>query len=268
MDRSRLLLLLPLPLLLAAGRAPAPIALTIDGDAATSLLPPLPTLLSGYRKAQLADTGLPRVGSEPSFTHELGVHPLPLHVPSAVPADGLTHLVAWVDVNGSGTLDTGDRCSRPGAPLLVLPGMEAGPPPPVTLTIERTWVASGAPSTDEPSVRLAVELTAADGLVDRRRGSVLLLGFAPAELEGGLPRRGSRPTFEWSRRFSPLAWPLRFEVTPPPGLLLLPVLDEGGDGRLSPGDPLGPAALPGDEGQLPLRLDRRLAGAPQNRGCG
>ena len=130
----------PIPVAAAPDRVAVVRTLVVDGNAATRLVDRAQLHVEGYTSAQLDSTGLPREGSVPNFRWsdpELA-RSWPQRIPTSVPADGTVQLVAYLDLNGTGRLDTGDRCSLPADPLPI--GADEAPGDTIELRIDRIYV--------------------------------------------------------------------------------------------------------------------------------
>jgi len=131
----------------------AEVAVTIDGNATTRKVTEGALCIEGYYKVQLGkSSGLPRSTAVPTFRWVAPpsdgsdtTEDLPRSWPHkeervALPLDGRSHLVAWVDIDGNGVLSTGDRVSPPIEPL------ESSPEGTVEFRIDRIFVDPTAPS--------------------------------------------------------------------------------------------------------------------------
>ena len=229
----------------------------------------VPLTIEGFLDVQLGAQGLPRANAVPSYrwSPEGQSSAWPLVAEAEVPADGERLLVAWLDVDPGGRLDSGDLCS---APVVAPSGTGGGELP---FRIDRPWLADGAADAGLPSGRevvfeLAATMRPPDGAV-----GLLVLGFPASGIgDNGFPRRGTLPAFQWKRPAEQSTWPLRLEVPIEggPDLWLFGVLDLDGDQRLGPGDQLaGPVELPARGTPVVLRVDRALPGRSVGpRGCG
>jgi hypothetical protein len=275
--------LLLLPVLLARAGAGEPIApprievdvapgsVTLEADAATGRIAPSRLVVQGFRAVQLSEAGLPRAWAAPVWwTPRVEAEVWPVAFEAELPTDGGVLLVAWLDVDGSGRLDVGDRCS---APTAVAPDRS------VTLRLDRGYVTPGAP----PSTTVDFAPTLPAALAVERAGLVVL-GFAATDLgPSGFPRPQVRPAFAWAQPPRTVSWPVRAAVPLPddPGLRIFGIVDVDGDGRLSPGDhlalPDGPLRQPAGPDEpvvfvvdqtLPSRSGGPPGGEPGGGGCG
>ena len=91
----------------------------IDGNAVTRKVANAQLVVSGYYKVQLSEANLPRSSATPTFQWvEAGAaRSWPQKVSLDVPSDERSYLVAWLDLDESGSLSVGDRVSRPLEPL-------------------------------------------------------------------------------------------------------------------------------------------------------
>ena len=196
--------------------------LAIDGNAATRLIDKGPLTVEAYSPVQITDTGLPREGSAPSFrwTADAGTRTWPLEEVVAVPADGSSWLVAYMDLNGTGRLDTGDRVGLPSEPLAV--GASDVPAERLELRVDRIFVSlepaggyggagddddgregppdggpgggpdapDGEPDEDENPPRPVTLEASSEDVAKQSLGGLILMGFEGKDVaENGLDRK-------------------------------------------------------------------------------
>ncbi len=262
-------------------RAPVPLdapqvlrAASIDGNAETRLVETAPLFIEGFYLVQISPTGLPREHAVPAFrwTAEGEARTWPQAVETELPDDSRLQLVAWLDLNGTGRLDNGDRCSKPG------PAPTGETTEPITMWIDRTYVAGTLTATDSVAQTRPVEFQAVGPEVSAvSRAGLVVMGFAASDInESGFPRRETQPTFDWNQPAGPVSWPARVQVPLPasPETRFFAIIDIDDDGRLSPGDHLaalsGPLRLSEDPATpVVFRIDRTLpARAPEGSGGG
>ena len=241
----------------------------LDGDPATRRMSQAQLVVEGYTQPQLSEVGLPREGEQPTFrwVSHTRERSWPEAVEIELPLDSQSYLVAWLDLNDSLQLDTGDRCGRAHRPLEPV-GQDPGAP--VGLRIDRTYVAAATQAETLPVTTWRVRFEARQPQVEAtREGSLLLLGYSSEDLDDrGLTGPDAEPKVEWRRPEGPLQWPVEAPIPLPhdPDLWLVPVLDLDLDGRLGPGDwfsvPAGPFDPPIDISEaVPVGLERQLPAA-------
>jgi hypothetical protein len=218
----------------------------IDGNAETRGVTDAALYLEGYYEVQIGDARLPREGAVPIWRHvsEGGARTWPEELSVELPADGLTLLVAWLDLNGNERLDTGDRVGKPVDPLPL--GASAGSADPVAFRIDRIYVSLSSPGpagATQPAfggTSYSFEIVAATEDVKAvTESGFILIGFAPDALnDRGFPKRGQQPIFQWKQAPRARTWPLTVQAEVPGGLpmWLFAVVDVDADGALSPGD--------------------------------
>jgi len=288
----------PIPVALASDAVLVERLVVLDGNAATRLVDAGPLSVEGYYSVQISETGLPREGAAPSFrwSAEPGARVWPTEEVVSVPADGTTWLVAYLDLNGSGRLDTGDRAGLPSEPLAA--GASDDPEERLTLRIDRIFVSiepprggsagrdrgyeddgrgppgeaggpegpDGPPDEDSNPPRQVTIEASSDQVAGEHLGGLLLLGFAGKNVsEAGLPQRGARAIWSYVRARGPLSWPVVAQMRLPEhgDLWVFPVLDLDGDGQLGDGDWFGvPGSRfnpPGDSRQpIQFGIDRQF----------
>ncbi len=146
----------PPPVELASSTKTETRKVTIDGNAVTRKITEGALSIDGFYKAQFSAANLPGATAVPTFRWTVGgmARAWPEDLEPALPVDGRTWLVAWVDLNQDGRLSTGDRVSRPLEPLA------AGDSEAVAWAIDRIFVdpssstttLAGPPSRGTPGV--------------------------------------------------------------------------------------------------------------------
>lgn len=270
----------PLPVVADPDAARVERLLSIDGNASTRLIEQGPLTVEGYSSVQITDTGLPREGSVPSFRWTDGetARTWPHAEVVSVPADGATWLVAFMDLNGTGRLDTGDRVGLPAEPLA--DDSADAPTETLALRVDRIFVSiepaggggysrgpdgpgddddddgrdapprapgspdgpDGVPDEDEDPPRAVTIEASGESVSQETLGALILMGFEGKDVDKfGLPRPGARGVWSFTRPRGSIAWPTVVQVRLPQhgDLWVIPVLDLDGDHLLGPGDWLG-----------------------------
>ena len=230
-------------------------------------------LLLGFHEEEIEGGGFPRKGSRPSFVWKQPSRPLSWPVSVRLepgPQPGL-RLFAVLDTDGRGRLSPGDLLGGP----VELPADLVEPLPIVIdrsnpASPELAWGGAGPgwgggglgpgedPRAPEP-VMVPIELDCSPTIPFLGRSTVMLAGYPPGDLEGGMPRADAVPAYSWRSDELRLVWPLRVEAPVPAGSSLLVVLDLDADGTPSAGD-LASEPVPAlrllDEPGTTLLLDR------------
>ena len=123
-----------------------PRTVVVDGNAETRKVTSAPLYIEGYAASSIDEAaGLPYRRSVPVFrwSAESDALTWPAEVPVSVPADGSTHLVAWIDLNANARLDDGDRCGKAYDPLPE--GAPETSDEKIDLRVDRVFVGLDAP---------------------------------------------------------------------------------------------------------------------------
>lgn len=223
------------PLVLIAAVAPPQgseleLSVTVVADEATDALPDEPLAVDVFRPQDLSPAGLPMLHRSPVSRW---VHPTPAAWPvtstMTVAAVAGAQLVAWLDVDRSGSISPGDRVG-PAVPLSE--AEEAGDGLRVVLEVGGilTTVAASPRRVDvDATVVWPGEVV---------QGRLKVLGYPAASVGPGGP--SGRPLVQWSspgtRRVQDEVVTLRLPVQPP--LWLMAGVDGDADGALDAGDPI------------------------------
>ena len=229
---------------------------SIDGNAVTRKIETGPLSVAGYYKVQLSPANLPRATASPTFrwVAEGAVRTWPQEFPIELPRDGRSHVIAWIDLDGNGSLSVGDRVSRPIDPLaedageslelridriFVDPSVEAtagpgpsgaggpsasGPPsgPDGPAAGGGGWGCGGRPDTGllmgakgaQGKRKVRVEAGAASAKAGR--GRLIVYGFPSEQLNSlGMPFEDGQPILVWVNPKKTGKWPVVVEVPIP-----------------------------------------------------
>ncbi len=193
-------------------------------------------LLLGYQDRSAGE--LPVAGDMPDFYWKSAAAPVRREVSVEAPVPPSLAIMAVLDVDGDGR--PGDHEWTTG---LFLPT----PKGPVFRSMISRMGDLGEAVVD-PRSSITVDTSAWSAANPGARASLLLAGYAPPDVEGGLPRPGARPIF--LRVEDPRAVLPQVElraVLPEPGLPLFAVLDVDGDYLPSPNDPIARGVRDGAE---------------------
>lgn len=257
------------------GGAPDPderqVRLRIVGSKGLNLPMSAAIFVLGYPPDSLGASG-PRPGLLPGAFFPVAAQRLdfPIEVVATV-RDGYDLLVL-VDADGSGTPGPGDVIARPiprfhapagseAATDIALVGpFEAGSPnantqqAPNGVRIDSAGRVSPGGGTP---VRLGLRFSAG---MDAEPGvAFFVLGYEPTSLDAGLPKPGSRPRWFFQGALPTGKGTRTVQAQQVAELQTLVLVDGDGDGSPGPGDLVGTLGAAGNDGTVPVNIDRRFA---------
>ena len=203
-----------------------PLGLTVDAGEYTRGLGPAMLVVEGYPSSKFSPHDLPLAHAEAGFrwSSDAPIDRWPIEEAVQIPVDASMRLLAWLDFNQSGRLDTGDHYS---ASLLPAPAaanaageleQRRG-----NFKISHIYVSRAAMARQ---VSVQVQFTGDKETTSRNQGRLALFGFTKEQLgDQGFP--SEQPVFEWHSEGRRRSWPTSVEIMLPvePELWLFPVLN-------------------------------------------